>query len=89
MTISDVARFLFALGLVLAIAGPAIATFRIVGKYRLAKEVTGSYEDVEALVQPATVRANALRDATWSVVEFGLVALGVVCTSIASLLLIP
>lgn len=88
-SIASLATFLYALGAVLAIAGPAIAAFRLVGKYREAKRSPGGYDAIDALGKPEIMRPAALRDAAWGVLEFSFVALGVVSASIASLILIP
>lgn len=82
------ALFFYGLGGVLAIAGPAIAATRLVMKYRVAKEYEGTWDDFDKSFDAHTVHGDALRDATWGVVEFSFVALGVVFASIASIILV-
>jgi hypothetical protein len=89
VTTQSIASALYVLGAVLAVAGPGIAAYRLIGKYRAAKQVQGTRQELNDSVNPAKVRATALRDAAWGVVEFSFVALGVVSASVASLILIP
>lgn len=79
---------LFAAGAVFAIFGPGIAAVRIGRKHREAKAFKGTIADFNQSMTPSVARASALRDATWGIVEFGFVALGVVLAAVASIILV-
>lgn len=84
----SIAIFLYSCAAVFAIFGPGIAAFRILGKYRESKKIRGTAAELNTSMDPVKVRAAALRDATWGIVEFGFVAAGVVLASIASIILV-
>ena len=78
---------LYSFAAVLAVVGPGIAAFRLVGKYRASKsELVGTWSD--PALDADHVRATAFSDAAWGFVEFGFVALGVVLASVASIILV-
>lgn len=86
-TTQAVAVFLYSLAGVFAIFGPGIGAVRLIAKYRASKsELVGTWSD--PALDPDEIRAAALRDAGFGVLEFGLVALGVVLASIASIILV-
>jgi hypothetical protein len=78
---------LYSIGGVFALFGPGIAAVRIVGKYRGAQsELTGTWAD--PAIDPDHIRASARADAWWGFTEYLFLALGVVCASVASIILV-
>ncbi|WP_404435243.1 hypothetical protein LG322_08740 [Microbacterium aerolatum] len=87
-TTQSIALFLYGLGAMLAIGGPAIAVIRRIAAYHRAKHYTGTFGEVDNMLDPEKVRATAMRDAGWGIAEFGLIGLGVVAATAASVILV-
>lgn len=80
---------LYSVGTVFAVWGPGIAAARILRAYKRTKKTyVGSYGNVQNAVSKDTVHRKAWEDAVWGIAEFAFVGLGVVCASIASIILV-
>ncbi|WP_194411410.1 hypothetical protein [Microbacterium cremeum] len=89
MTTNDLARLLFVLGALFAVAGPFVAVIRAFMRYNREKGDAGTFDWFDRNNDADEVRRRLRGDAWWRAGELVLIGLGVALAAIASLLLIP